>query len=579
MKKNLYLTLLFVFMVATSIAQGPVVYLPLDSDLKDASGNALDATDAGTAPTVFVDDAVRGKVAYFEKAAHATLPKVDKLRFGAGQDFAFSFWVKGAPAQYDPAIFGNKDWNSGRNKGFVVYSDASVLAGSNNFGVNFSDGPTDQGGSHNRLYWQAFPNGAPNVIDDAWHFVAMSFDRSDTLRVWIDGEAQYSAVDLKLTPGMGYDDVKDYPITIGQDGTGTYANDMPVYFDDIRIWNRTITEKDVQQAFAPLSGSLVYLPLDSDLKDASGNDLNATDAGAAPTVFVDDAKRGKVAYFEKVAHATLPKVDKLRFGPGQDFAFSFWVKGAPVASDPGIFGNKDWNSGRNKGFIVYSDKSINPGANNFAVNFSDGATEQGGSHNRLYWQAFPNGAPDVIDDTWHFVAMSFDRDDTLRVWIDGEAQYSNIDLKLTPGMGYDNDKDYPITIGQDGTGTYAEDMPVYFDEIRIWNRTLATAEVMSIYDATKVVTGISKLETALPNTSVFPNPANGVVNLKFNMNDSGNAHIFIYNNTGALVKGSTQSAVAGQNVTTFDVKGWVPGIYYVRVVSVSGSESVRLVVF
>jgi hypothetical protein len=328
-------------------------------------------------------------------------------------------------------------------------------------------------------------------------------------------------------------------------------------------------------SFAQGNGPLVYLPLDSDLNDASGNGLNATDAGTAPTVFIDDAVRGKVAYFETAAHATLPKVDELRFGT-KDFAFSFWVKASRIGSDPGIFGNKDWNNGRNKGFIVYSDKSENPGANNFAVNFSDGSTEQGGSHNRLYWQAFPNGAPDVIDDTWHFVAMSFDRSDTLRVWIDGEAQYSAIDLKLTPGMAHDDVNDYPITIGQDGTGTYGPDMPVYFDEIRIWNRIVTNEEIVALYNETS--TAISEIKDGSLNTTLYPNPANSQVNIKFSAKKEGIAEVQVFNSTGTMIKGFSHSTINGQNLASFNVNGWNHGIYFVRITTNAVSETVRLVV-
>lgn len=328
-------------------------------------------------------------------------------------------------------------------------------------------------------------------------------------------------------------------------------------------------------SFAQSTGPVVYLPLDTALTDVSGNDYHATDAGSAPTVFIEDEVRGKVAFFEKAAHATLPKVDALRFGTG-DFAFSFWVKGSPTGSDPGIFGNKDWNSGRNKGFIVYSDKSENVGANNFAVNFSDGPSDQGGSHNRLYWQAFPNGAPNVIDDAWHFVAMSFDRDDTLRVWIDGEAQYSAVDLKLTPGMAHDDVNDYPITIGQDGTGTYGEDMPIYFDEIRIWTRPITDTEVKALYEQTN--TAVTEIKTATLNTTLYPNPSNGAVNIRFNAKNAGVAQVQVFNSTGAMISGFTHSTIAGQNLATFNVNGWKQGFYFVRVISDSTSETVRLVV-
>ncbi|MEZ5107306.1 MAG: LamG-like jellyroll fold domain-containing protein [Draconibacterium sp.] len=325
-------------------------------------------------------------------------------------------------------------------------------------------------------------------------------------------------------------------------------------------------------------GPVVYLPLDTDLTDASGNGYHAVDSGKIATAFVVDEVRGQVAFFDTTAHAALPKVDALRFGPGQDFAFSMWMKIDRLGGDPAILGNKDWNNGRNKGFVMYNVKSNEVGAKNLGINFSDGPSDQGGSHNRLYWETFPNGAPDMIDGTWHFIAASFNRDDTLRVWVDGELQYSVVDMSIAPGYAYDNVKDYPIRIMEDGTGTYnnGRGMKGYIDEVRIWNRTVTNDEIVALYSETN--TAVSKIEAASLNTILYPNPANGIVNVKFNSKSAKEANIQVFSNTGSLLKEINHPSIAGQNIASFNVRGWNKGIYLVRVVSDSESDTVRLIV-
>jgi hypothetical protein len=94
MKNKYLIPVFFFFLLAQHVfAQDPIVYLPLDTDLNDASGNSLHATDAGTEATAFVEDAQRGTVAKFPLAAHAQLPLDPKLDFGTG-DFSVAFWVK-----------------------------------------------------------------------------------------------------------------------------------------------------------------------------------------------------------------------------------------------------------------------------------------------------------------------------------------------------------------------------------------------------------------------------------------------------------------------------------------------------
>ncbi|HEY9489444.1 MAG TPA: LamG domain-containing protein, partial [Chryseosolibacter sp.] len=310
-------------------AQAPTVYLPLNEDLNDASGNALHAVDAGSESTEFVSDPKRGRVAKFPASAHAQLPLNPKLDFGTN-DFSVAFWVKidaGVIPSSDPVIIGNKDWGSGKNRGFLVGLDGANEVGSHLWTVNAADG---NGG---RLDWDADDNGTPNLVDGAWHFVAVVFDRDATMNVYLDGVLRQTDVaadskDLTLTPGDLAPD--DLPFTIMQDATGAYSADFEGFLDDILIYNRTLSPEEVTAlnengyTIDPALGATVYLPFDGDLTDLSGNGLSGTDAGTVSTGFVEDSQRGTVASFPVAAHVTLPIDPKLDFGT-EDFTVSFWV--------------------------------------------------------------------------------------------------------------------------------------------------------------------------------------------------------------------------------------------------------------
>lgn len=170
-----------------------IVYLPLDIDLKDVSGNGFDATDVGTVATVFVSDPERGQVAYFDRLSQAALRKADPLRFGT-RDFAFSLWIKCSAASYTPLLVCNKDWSAlgaTRKKGFALYTNVSNKSSGEKWSVNFADGDTEEGGSGNDIRWNAMDNDIPTIADDQWHFVAVSFDRSKTMDVYMDGQLFY----------------------------------------------------------------------------------------------------------------------------------------------------------------------------------------------------------------------------------------------------------------------------------------------------------------------------------------------------------------------------------------------------
>jgi len=268
MKKFFYISFLWCLMAISAIAQDPVVYLPMNSDLKDVSGNHLNGIDMGDVPVAFTFDAVRNdSVAFFATKSYVQITKSDLLRFGADQDFAFSFWFKQDSAvDGDPAVIANKDWGSARNKGFVLCTKADTWL------VNFSDGTTIDTATKRvvRLYWNASTVNAPYLSNGQWHFVAVSFDRSDSLRVYLDdvallpytGNGGSYIYPLSAAPGVAYDDVNDYPITLMQDGTGAYGSDTSAYMDDLRIWNRTISAEEVdalyhQTSAVPKVGTLM----------------------------------------------------------------------------------------------------------------------------------------------------------------------------------------------------------------------------------------------------------------------------------------------------------------------------------
>lgn len=64
--------------------------------------------------------------------------------------------------------------------------------------------------------------------------------------------------------------------------------------------------------------------------------------------------------------------------------------------------------------------------------------------------------------------------------------------------------------------------------------------------------------------SVFPNPANESVYLKFSAVKADKALIEIVNQSGVVVASRIESVVTGENTIKLDIRGFAPGIYYLR---------------
>lgn len=252
------------FTTVTGSGNNLLVYLPMDNDLADVSGNRFDAMQGpkASAKVTFVSDAQRGRVASFVAGSYAVLPKHNLLRPGLTQSFSISFWTKLAAVGSDPVLFGNSDWDSGSNPGFIIGTDGALTyTGPGSTGRGWLIKLTgDAGGVSNRINWRANETApqAPALADNQWHMVTMVLDHSaKLLHVYLDGKefAKAPPIDLNILKGPMWDSKNDYPFTIWEDGTGAYnANDdtrkaLSGFVDDVRIYTKALTTEEVNGIF------------------------------------------------------------------------------------------------------------------------------------------------------------------------------------------------------------------------------------------------------------------------------------------------------------------------------------------
>ncbi|MBN8856785.1 MAG: Ig-like domain-containing protein [Sphingobacteriales bacterium] len=238
-----------------------LVYLPMDNDLSDVSGNRFDAMQGSkaSAKVTFVTDAVRGRVASFAAGSYAVLPRHNLLRPGLTQSFSFSFWTKLKAVGSDPVLFSNSDWDSGGNTGFVVATDGALTytgPGSSGRGWLVKVAARDETGTSARMDWRAnemIPQ-APPLADEQWHMVTTVFDQTaKLLHVYLDGKEYTKATpfDLSILKAPLWDTVNDYPFTIWEDGTGGYNSGddtrkaLAGLVDDVRIYTKALSAGEV----------------------------------------------------------------------------------------------------------------------------------------------------------------------------------------------------------------------------------------------------------------------------------------------------------------------------------------------
>jgi len=143
------------------------------------------------------------------------------------------------------------------------------------------------------------------------------------------------------------------------------------------------------------------------------------------------------------------------FGANQDFTIECRVR-TESAGDVAIIGNKDWNSGVNKGF-VFSFKY--PSGPEWKVNIGDGSN-----------RTDINTGGMIVDNEWHTLSVTFDRDGLMSMYQDGvfvdSESISNVG-DITTGEG--------LFFGTDINNAF--DFSGLISEVRVWNTVIDAATI------------------------------------------------------------------------------------------------------
>lgn len=152
---------------------------------------------------------------------HVQVPLDPKLDFGTDQDFSVEVKIRTSIAA-DVSIVGNKDWVTGRNKGFVFSFSGGTWK------VNVGDGNSNT---------RVDVNGS-NVSDNEWHMLSATFDRDGDLKIYEDG----TMVGSKSLAGIG-DITTGLPFSIGADGLKAY--EYTGHIAEVRVYKALLDAGDI----------------------------------------------------------------------------------------------------------------------------------------------------------------------------------------------------------------------------------------------------------------------------------------------------------------------------------------------
>lgn len=209
--------------LANNISKSLYLYLPLDGDITDVTGNKSTSKNG---ELYFGND-----VGYYGGCAAFDNGYISVSDYDPGtSDFSISFWINTRGTTGDPAILSNKDWASGMNKGWVLALHSTRVL------FNFANG------SQRRDIGFTLPSD----YQDGWVHVIITVNHSaNQVKCYYDFVEQSMEYDRNGLTLSGTSLTNGSVLNIGQDGLGHEPDDLPGFLDDIMIFNGALTADDV----------------------------------------------------------------------------------------------------------------------------------------------------------------------------------------------------------------------------------------------------------------------------------------------------------------------------------------------
>jgi len=424
---------------------GLVAHYPFDGNANDISGNGNNGT--GTNMVLTTDRFGASNKAYLFNGSDSYITTNYTASQNLGKNMSFNLWVQW-----------NGDNGEIRQRILTKWQEGGIGASEYLFGISDSNSNLQLTiGSSSGMYCNNC------TFDNSWHMLSVTSDGTN-VKFYVDGqfkfETTFSATVIE----------DNEPLIIG---AGAASTQLPVYvfngkMDDVRVYNRSINEQEIQELYNlsnPIDlnlGLVAHYPLDGNANDVSGSGNNGTENGGLSFV---TGINGQAASFDGVDdYIVVPHSGSLALN--RPLSLSYWI--SPEALN-GVSGGVP--------VIVKNSHPDN--------NFSSWMTPDLDS---IIYQQYPsNSGPQYTFTTgYDFTSQGFYH--VVVVRSDNQIKtYINNQLISTDSADYDAQMDSEnLFIGYDG-GSGFNTLKGLLDDVRIYNRELNQQEIQELYNISALV--------------------------------------------------------------------------------------------
>ncbi len=371
----------------------------------------------------------------------------------------------------------------------------------------------------------------PTIVSNNWYVVVATF-RNDTMKVYVNG--QYKSRFVKTSSGLGTSTEGMFLGATYQGTTGAYPNWFNGYMDDLRLYNRVLSDDEIcyysygvyftPNAPSVLCKNVTYTtPFNIVNEYMTGNSFtlqlsNASGSFSTPTTLnvVTGTQAGSFNYVVPSFVATGSGY-KMRIVTSQPYSVSDTVSvGIGIAATPPT---------------IYSTVGPTNSIPSGTFTFFTAIGGNGGTNPTFQWKKNGVPIPGADTTTWGAIAGT---------------DYAHLDT-------------ITITIK---SSTYCA------------TPDTATSTPIVMYLTKTGIAGISNQF----NAGIHPNPANNSIMVSAESMENGTSTISIYNALGILVKKQSVDIADGKlsaTISTADVPG---GNYFIRIKNNTNVINLPLVV-
>jgi len=527
MKKYFPLSLILVIFTLSTLVSaqvpsylptnGLVGWWPFNGNANDSSGYDNHMRISGATLTSGIDS-INNSAFSFNGVSDYLVDTNPSFSFGEDSSFTVSVWMN----------------PSSLNIGREIVNYGSLTGGNFVWLLDLYNGNLRFGCAKQQSNWYLAQYPVTNLTTFIWYNITGVYNNG-SISLYLNG-----TLIANTTYNKSSANTIKLPLSFGSFYRGNGGNPMDFFhgkLDNIGIWNRVLSSKEIQLLFTrkqivlpsnlPSNGLSGWWPFNNNALDESGNGNNGIVNGS--TITSDRLTHSSSAYSFNGSsdYIGIPNNSTLSFDT--NISISFWFNisspntGYMIDRDICGFSN-DWS--------IYCD--------NQRINFRTGLS---GSDQIL-------SSDSILLNTWHHCAVV--RNTTsIKLYIDNVIQntlsvnsnaFTNNSLQIYFGDQVCNSNIAPNFSGK-------------LDDIGIWNRALSDSEITKLFSYTN--TGIEKT-ISNQQFHIYPNPTQGIVNIEgISVNKN---HVVIYDSRGKEITKLTFSESRVIDLTSYE-----SGLYIIKI--------------